>query len=142
MSGLVNHHFRVFSLRSCAFSFCHLVEPFEFADQILWVIAIHLCISGRYQEADGSCIILHSLCSIQGDSFTNLLPCFLLISIEIMEHGGGRTPQARILRLAFSDDLIGKGDEVEGFFLVDDLGANFLNPFLVYLVLERLSIVC
>ena len=51
-----------------------------------------------------------------------------------MEHGGGRTPQARILRLAFSDDLIGKGDEVEGFFLVDDLGANFLNPFLVYLV--------
>ena len=51
-----------------------------------------------------------------------------------MEHGSGRTPQARILRLAFSNDLIGKGDEVEGFFLVDYLGANLLNPLLVYLV--------
>ena len=51
-----------------------------------------------------------------------------------MEHGGGRTPQARILRLAFSDDLIGKGDEVEGFFLIDDLGAYFLNPLFVYLL--------
>ena len=98
------------------------------------IIAIHLYISGRNQEADGSCIILHSLCAIQSDSFTNLLPCFLLISIEIIDHGGGRTPQARILRLAFCDDLIGEGDEAEGFFLVDDLGANLLNPLLVYLV--------
>ncbi len=137
MSGLVESSFLGFS------SLRHLVEPFEFADQILRIIAIHLCISGRNQEADGSCIILHSLCSIQGDCFTNLLPCFLLISIEIMEHGGGRAPQARTLRLAFGDDLIGKGDEVEGFFLIDNLGAYFLNPLLVYLVLwMRLSIVC
>ena len=51
-----------------------------------------------------------------------------------MEHGGGRTPQARILRLVFGDDLIGESDEAEGLFLIDNLGANFLNPFLVYLV--------
>ena len=48
-----------------------------------------------------------------------------------MEHGGGRAPQTRILRLAFCDDLIGKGDEVEGFFLIDNLGAYFLNPLLI-----------
>ena len=48
-----------------------------------------------------------------------------------MEHGGGRTPQTRTLCLAFCDDLIGKGDEVEGFFLIDDLGAYFLNPLLI-----------
>ena len=52
-----------------------------------------------------------------------------------MEHGGGRTPQARILRLVFGDDLIGESDETEGLFLIDNLGANFLNPFLVYWVL-------
>ena len=50
-----------------------------------------------------------------------------------MEHGGGRAPQARILCLAFCDDFVGKGDEVEGFFLIDDLGAYFLNPLFVYL---------
>jgi hypothetical protein len=50
-----------------------------------------------------------------------------------MEHGGGRAPQTRILRLAFGDDLIGKGDEVEGFFLIDNLGAYFLNPLLIYI---------
>ena len=37
------------------------------------------------------------------------------------------------MRLAFGDDLIGKGDEVEGFFLIDNLGAYFLNPLFIYL---------
>ena len=66
----------------------------------------------------------------------------MLVAIKVMEHGGGRTPQARILRLVFGDDLIGESDEAEGLFLIDNLGAYFLNPLFIYLFFGALSIVC